>query len=656
MADEKIITSLMKEKRVFSPPKDVSKKAYIKSMDQYKKMWKESIEEPEKFWAGLVDTLDWEKKPTKIWDGSKFPPVAQWFVDGKINAAYNAIDRHIKDGKGDKVAIYWEGDNPNESRTYTYNDLLEELCKFGNVLLNYGLKKGDRVVIWLPMIPELVIAMLGAARFGIIHSVVFAGFSAEAAKDRIIDSNARILITSDGTFRAGKKIPLKANIHDLLEETPSIERVIVVKRTGIDIPMKEGRDTWWHDEIKDQPKECVYEAMDAEDPLFILYTSGTTGKPKGVVHTTAGYLMYASYSHKMVFDVHEDDIFFCSADIGWITGHTYIVYGPLLNGATEIMFEGVPSYPNYERFWEIIEKYKVSIFYTAPTAIRLLMKEGDELPNKHDLSSLRILGSVGEPINPEAWMWYHKVIGKEKCPIVDTWWQTETGGIMLTPLPGATPLKPGSATFPFFGVKAEVLRDDGSPAEPNEGGNLVITSAWPSMLRGVWQNPGRFQKTYWNDFPGKYYTGDGARKDEDGYFWVLGRLDDVIKVSGHRIGTMEVESALVSHPAVSEAAVVPVAHEIKGNAIFAYVILKKNATPSVELKKELIKHVRTEIGPIAAPDDIYFAPDLPKTRSGKIMRRILKSIVNETDVGNITTLANPEVVQDLWDAFKSQKK
>ncbi|MHA1266893.1 MAG: acetate--CoA ligase [Candidatus Helarchaeota archaeon] len=655
MSEEKIITSLLTEKRVFSPPPAISKKAWVKSMAQYREMWKESIEDPDKFWGKLVDSITWIKKPTKIWDDSKFPPIAQWFVDGKLNATYNAIDRHINEGKGDKVAIYWEGDDPNDTRVLTYNDLLEEVCKFGNVLLKAGMKKGDRIAIWLPMLPELVIAMLAAARFGIIHSVVFAGFSAGAVKDRIIDSNARILITADGTFRAGKKIPLKEKVHKLLEETPSIERVIVVKRVGLKTPMKEGRDTWWHEEIKNQPTECVYEEVNAEDPLFILYTSGTTGKPKGIIHTTAGYLMYAAYSHKIIFDIHEDSIFFCSADIGWITGHTYIVYGPLLNGATEVMFEGVPSYPSFERYWEIIEKYKVNIFYTAPTAIRLLMKEGEELPNKHDLSSLRILGSVGEPINPEAWMWYYRVIGKEKCSIVDTWWQTETGGIMITPLPGATPLKPGSASVPFFGVKAEVLRDGGTPAAPNEGGYLVITSAWPAMLRGIWQNPQRFQKTYWDRFPGKYYSGDGAKIDKDGYIWILGRLDDVLKVSGHRMGTMEIESALVSHPAVAEAAIVPKEHPIKGHAIFAYVILKKDITPTDDLKKELKSHVRGEIGPIATPDEIYFAADLPKTRSGKIMRRILKAIVNETDVGNITTLANPEIVKALWEDYKSRK-
>ncbi len=655
MSEEKIITSLLTEKRVFPPPPAISKKAWVKNMAQYREMWKESIEDPDKFWGKLVDSITWIKKPTKIWDDSKFPPIAQWFVDGKLNTTYNAIDRHINEGKGDKVAIYWEGDDPNDTRVLTYNDLLEEVCKFGNVLLKAGLKKGDKIVIWLPMIPELVITMLAAARFGIIHSVVFAGFSAGAVKDRIIDSNARILITADGTFRAGKKIPLKEKVHKLLEETPSIERVVVVKQVGLKTPMKEGRDTWWHDEIKNQPTECVYEEVNAEDPLFILYTSGTTGKPKGVIHTTAGYLIYAAYSHKIIFDIHEDSIFFCSADIGWITRHTYIVYGPLLNGATEVMFEGVPSYPSFERYWEIIEKYKVNIFYTAPTAIRLLMKEGEELPNKHDLSSLRILGSVGELINPEAWMWYYQVIGKEKCPIVDTWWQTETGGIMITPLPGATPLKPGSASRPFFGVKAEVLRDDGTPAAPNEEGYLVITSAWPAMLRGVGQNPQRFQKTYWDRFPGKYYSGDGAKIDKDGYIWILGRLDDVLKVSGHRMGTMEIESALVSHPAVAEAAIVPKEHPIKGHAIFAYVILKKIITPTDDLKKELKNHVRGEIGPIATPDEIYFAADLPKTRSGKIMRRILKAIVNETDVGNITTLANPQIVKALWEDYQLRK-
>ncbi|MFX1294043.1 MAG: acetate--CoA ligase [Promethearchaeota archaeon] len=655
MNETKTITSLLKEERIFKPPKHISKEAWVKDMDQYKAMWKESIENPQKFWGKLVGTLDWFKNPTKIWDNSKYPPIAQWFVDGKLNASYNALDRHIKAGKGEKVAIYWEGDDPSDYKALTYNQLLEEVCKFGNVLLNYGIKKGDRVAIWLPMIPELVIAMLACARFGIIHSVVFAGFSAESVKDRIIDSGARILITSDGTFRAGNKIPLKPKVHNLLEETPTIEHVIVVKRTGIDIPMKEGRDTWWNNEVKDQPTECVYEEMNAEDPLFILYTSGTTGKPKGVVHTTAGYLMYTSYTHRTIFDIHEDTIFFCSADIGWITGHSYIVYGPLLNGATEVMFEGVPTFPTSERYWEIIEKYKVNVFYTAPTAIRLLMKEGDKLPRKHDLSSLRILGSVGEPINPEAWMWYYIVIGNEKCPIVDTWWQTETGGILITPLPGATPLKPGSVSFPFFGIKPEILRDDGTPATTNEGGYLVINSAWPGMLRGIWQNPKRFQNTYWEKFPGKYYSDDGAKMDEDGYIWILGRLDDVIKVSGHRIGTMEVESALVSHPTVAEAAVVPMKHEIKGQAIFAYVILKNDIEPSPKLKKELKLHVRKEIGPIAQPEKIEFAPALPKTRSGKIMRRILKSIVNETEVGNITTLANPNIVKKLWENHKAEK-
>lgn len=644
------------EQRIFEPPKDLSKTAWIQNMKQYQKMWKQSIEDPEKFWGDLVDILDWDKKPTIIWDSSKFPPVAQWFVDGKLNASYNALDRHIKNGKGDKVAIYWEGDDPQEQKAITYNALVEEVCKFGNVLLKYGIKKGDRVAIWLPMIPELVIAILACARFGIIHSVVFAGFSAESVKDRILDSNARILITSDGTYRAGKKIPLKSTVHELLEATPSIERVVVVKRTGIDIPMKDGRDTWWQDEIEDQSSECGYEIMDSEDPLFILYTSGTTGTPKGIVHSTAGYLLYASYTHRTIFDIHDDTVFFCSADIGWITGHSYIVYGPLLNGATEVMFEGVPSYPSFERYWEIIEKYKVNVFYTAPTAIRLLMKEGDDLPKKHDLSSLRILGSVGEPINPEAWMWYYKIIGNEKCPIVDTWWQTETGGILITPLPGATPLKPGSASFPFFGINPVILRDDGTRADSNEGGHLVISSAWPGMLRGVWQNPQRFQKTYWDPFPGKYYSGDGAKQDKDGYIWILGRLDDVIKVSGHRIGTMEVESALVSHHLVAEAAVVPREHPIKGQTIVAYVTLKSGVMPSNELKKELILHVRREIGPIAEPEAIHFADDLPKTRSGKIMRRILKAIVNETDVGNITTLANPEIVKELWDNYRKQKE
>jgi len=577
----------------------------------------------------------------------------KWFVGGKINVTYNCLDRHLTTWRRNQAALIWEGEPVGESRVYTYQQLHHEVCKFANVLKKLGVKKGERVSIYLPMIPELPIAMLACARIGAIHSVVFGGFSAEALRDRILDCGAKTLITCDAGYRSGKVVPTKQNADAALAECADVKKVVVVKRSGTSVNMEKDRDFWW-DELmsaEDITPVCQAEVMDAEDPLFILYTSGSTGKPKGVLHTTAGYLLYVYQTFKWIFDYHDEDTFWCTADIGWVTGHSYIVYGPLAFGATSLMFEGVPNYPKADRFWDIVEKYKVSIFYTAPTAIRAMMKDGDEWPKKHDLSSLRILGSVGEPINPEAWMWYYNVIGNGRCPIVDTWWQTETGGILITPLPGAIPIKPGSATLPFPGVGAKIVREDGTECETNEGGMLLITKPWPGMMRGVFGKGGRerFKDTYFSRFPGYYLTGDGARKDEDGYFWLMGRVDDVINVSGHRLGTAEVESALVSHSAVAEAAVVGYPHEVKGDGIFAYVTLKTGKTPSDDLKKELTTHVRREIGPIATPDVILFAEGLPKTRSGKIMRRILKLIAkgDTTNLGDTSTLADPGVVPVL---------
>ena len=645
---EDTITSLLEEKRVFPPPKEFSEKAYVKSMEEYEALYKQSEKDLEGFWAKQAEALDWYKKWDSVLSGE--PPFWKWFVGGKLNASYNCLDRHLEK-RGDKAAIIWEGEPEGDSRIYTYRELHHEVCKFANVLKSFGIKKGDRVCIYMPMIPELPIAMLACARIGATHSVVFGGFSAASLKDRIEDSEARLVITTDGSFRSGKTIPLKANTDLALQECPTVENVVVYRRTGIDVNMVEGRDHWWDDLMADASPECEPEVMDAEDLLFILYTSGTTGKPKGVVHTTAGYLLYNYLTLKWIFDIKEDDIYWCTADIGWVTGHSYIVYGPLAFGATSLMFEGVPNYPRPDRFWEVVEKYKVNIFYTAPTAIRAIARDGDEWPEKRDLSSLRLLGMVGEPINPEAWMWYHKVIGKERCPIVDTYWQTETGGIIITPLPGAIPLKPGSATRPFPGVFPEVVRDDGTPCAVNEGGYLVVKKPWPGMLRTLYKADERYKNTYFGRFPGladAYFTGDGARKDEDGFYWLMGRVDDVINVSGHRIGTMEVESALVSHPVVAEAAVVPFDHEIKGQALYAFVTLVSGAKKSEELRKELALHVGKEIGPIARPDKIQFADALPKTRSGKIMRRILKAIAaGQTDVGDTTTLADPGVVEVL---------
>lgn len=646
------IDVLLKEQRVFSPPKEISEKAYIKSMAEYESMYKRSIEDPEGFWAEIAEqNITWYKKWDKVLDYDFNKPYIKWFINGKLNASYNCLDRHLN-SLGNKAALIWEADD-GEVKIYTYWQLYREVNRFANVLKKLGIKKGDRVSIYLPMIPELPITLLACARIGAIHSVVFAGFSAQSLRDRINDCGAKILITANQGVRGGRIVPLKANADQALEGAPSVEKVIVVKRTPNFVDMDTQRDFWWHDLMNDPEiaNYCEPEVMDAEDPLFILYTSGSTGKPKGVLHTTGGYMVYTNITFKWVFDYKPEETFFCTADIGWVTGHSYIVYGPLSAGATSLMFEGVPTYPNPGRFWEIVEKHRVNIFYTAPTAIRALMREGEKWPYNYDLSSLRILGTVGEPINPEAWIWYYKHVGRERCPIVDTWWQTETGGFMITPLPGAMTLKPGSATRPFFGVVPRVLKEDGSPAGVNEGGYLVIEKPWPGMLRGTWGDPEnkRIKEVYFSRFPGKYVTGDGARVDEDGDYWLMGRIDDVINVSGHRIGTAEVESALVAHPAVAEAAVVGFPHDIKGEGIYVYVVLKEGYEPSKDLEKLLISHIRQMIGPIATPDKIQFAGGLPKTRSGKIMRRILRKIASGAieELGDTSTLADPSVVEEL---------
>jgi len=647
---EAYISSLMDERRKFPPPKEFQERAHIKSMEEYERIYSESITDPDGFWGKRAEELDWFRKWDKVfhWDPEKIE--CRWFEGGKLNVSYNCLDRHLKTWRKNKAAIIWEGEPSGESRTYTYQQLHREVCRFANVLKKKGVKKGDRVCTYLPMIPELTIAVLACARIGAIHSVTFAGFSGEALRDRIDDSGARMLITVDGGFRNGKVIDLKKSVDEAVARCSSIKDVIVVRRAGVEANLKQDLETWWHDEVSaaDIKDECEPEPMDSEDPLFILYTSGSTGKPKGVLHTTAGYLLYTSQTFKYIFDYRDEDTYWCTADIGWVTGHSYIVYGPLCQGATSLMYEGVPFYPEKDRFWKIVEKHRVSIFYTAPTAIRAIAREGEQWPNRRDLSSLRLLGTVGEPINPEAWMWYHTHIGGGNCPIVDTWWQTETGGVLITPLPGASTLKPASATRPFFGVEPVVLRRDGSEADTNEGGFLVIKKPWPGMMRTVYGDPDRFRETYFQAYPGLYFTGDGARVDEDGDFWLMGRIDDVINISGHRLGTAEIESALVSHASVAESAVVPMPHEIKGQGIYAFVTLTAGIEPSAEIKKELINQVRNEIGPIATPDKLQFANALPKTRSGKIMRRILRKIAEGSeDLGDITTLADPAVVESL---------
>ena len=650
MTIDRSITSMMEERRIFYPPKEFSNKAYIRNLDEYRKIYQKSVDDPEGFWAQMAEQLDWFRTWDKVLVDDFTNAKHEWFVGGKINVTHNCVDRHLKTWRKNKAAFIWEGDI-GDTHTLTYQQLFTEVNRCANVLKKLGVKKGDRVSIYLPMVLELPIAMLACARIGAIHSVVFGGFSADALRDRMIDCDSSVLICSDGYYRGGCVVRSKDNADDALKTCPNVKKVIVVRRAQIEVRMEPDRDQWWHDLMKseDVDRYCEPERLDSEAPLFILYTSGSTGKPKGVLHTQAGYLLYTYQTFRWIFDYKDEDTYWCTADIGWITGHSYIVYGPLANGATILMFEGIPTYPHPDRFWEIVEKYKVNIFYTAPTAIRSIMRDGDDWPNKHDMSSLRVLGSVGEPINPEAWMWYYNVIGKGKCPIVDTWWQTETGGILITPLPGATPLKPGCATLPFPGVVPAVIREDGKSCNANEGGYLVMKRPWPGLMRGVYGDTERFKRTYFERFPGVYTTGDSARIDEDGYIWLMGRIDDVIKVSGHRIGTAEMESAFVAHPSVAEAAVVSMPHPIKGEGIYAFVTLKTGVAKSEDLKKELVAHVRKQIGPIASPDKIQFADALPKTRSGKIMRRILTKISagDVEHLGDTSTLADPSVVEIL---------
>jgi acetyl-CoA synthetase len=645
------IESSMQETRLFPPSPAFSAKAHIKSMDEYHRLYRQSIDQPEIFWANIAENFHWFKKWDTVlkWES----PNAQWFVGGKTNVAYNCLDHQIAQGRGDKTAILWEGEpmspgHPPEVRKISFTQLKDDVCRFANGLKKLGVKRGDRVTIYLPMVPEAAVAMLACARIGAAHSVVFGGFSSQSIVDRVEDAQSNYLITADGGYRRGTPVGLKKNVDAALEKTSLIKKVIVLKRTGDAVEMKADRDLWWSDVIAGQSTDCPAEAMDAEDLLFVLYTSGSTGKPKGIIHTTAGYMIGAALTTKYTFDLHEDDIYWCTADVGWITGHSYVVYGPLANGATTLMYEGAPNHPDFSRFWDIIERHKVTVFYTAPTAIRAFMKAGRELVDKHNLSSLRVLGTVGEPINPEAWMWYHQVIGHGRCPIADTWWQTETGMHMITPIPGATPTKPGTATLPFFGVDAAIVDRDGKELPPNHGGLLVIRKPWPSMLRGIFNDPQRYVKQYWTDVPGMYFTGDGARRDSDGYFWIMGRVDDVLNVSGHRLGTAEIESALVSHPSVAEAAVVGMPHEMKGQGVAAFVTLKTGKMPSEELKKELINVVAKQIGALAKPDQIRFTEALPKTRSGKIMRRLLKEVASGNEVkGDTSTLEDFSVLAQL---------
>ncbi len=638
----------MSEIKTYKVPDDIAEQAQI-NISKYQEMYSRSINDSDAFWAEQAEEfLSWSRKWDKVQEWDYNDVNINWFVGGKLNVSYNCLDRHL-DTRGDQVAIIWEGDDPEEDRQITYKELHEEVCRFANVLITQGVAKGDRVCLYMPMIPEASVAMLACTRIGAVHSIVFGGFSTDALRDRVNDSNCKVVITSDYSLRGKKQIPLKANVDTGIDGCESVTSCIVVKRTGSDINWNDDRDIWYHEAVEAASADCEPEEMDAEDPLFILYTSGSTGKPKGVLHTTGGYLLYAAMTHKYVFDYQEGDIYWCTADVGWVTGHSYIVYGPLANGATSLMFEGVPTFPDASRFWQVVEKWKVNQFYTAPTAIRMLMGQGDEFVEKTDRSSLRILGSVGEPINPEAWEWYYNVVGNGKCPIVDTWWQTETGGHLITPFPGATALKPGSASLPFFGVEPCLVDEQGNEIEGAAEGALCIKRPWPGQMRTLFGDHARFKEAYFSMFPGKYFSGDGARRDENGYYWITGRVDDVINVSGHRMGTAEVESALVLHEAVAEAAVVGFPHDIKGQGIYAYVTLMAGVEPTEDLQKELVTHVRKEIGPIASPDVIQWAPGLPKTRSGKIMRRILRKVAaNELDtLGDISTLAEPAVVDDL---------
>jgi acetyl-CoA synthetase len=639
------IESHLKEKRLFKPAKEFAKQARIKSLEHYRRMHRESIRTPDRFWAREAKELSWRQPWRKVvqWKA----PFAKWFVGGKLNVSENCLDRHLSTHRRNKAAIIWEGE-PGEKRTITYQQLHHEVCAFANVLKRNKIGKGDRVIIYMPTIPETAVAMLACARIGAVHSVVFGGFSADSIRDRIADCGATALITADGGYRRGGIVPLKKNVDDALRGGKSIKRVIVFRRTGAEIHMEEGRDVWWHRELEYVDANCPAPALDSEHPLYILYTSGSTGKPKGILHTTGGYLVGTYSTTKYVFDLREEDIFWCTADVGWVTGHSYVVYGPLANGATTLMYEGAPNWPEPDRFWRIIENHRVNILYTAPTAIRAFIRWGDAWVKKHDLSSLRLLGSVGEPINPEAWMWYHRVVGGGRCPIVDTWWQTETGAIMITPLPGAIPTKPGSATLPFFGVDPAVVDQEGKEVGANVGGKLILRRPWPSMLRTIYGDKARYQKQYWSEYKGNYFTGDGARRDEDGYFWIVGRIDDVLNVAGHRLGTSEIESALVSHASVAEAAVVGRPDELKGQAVCAFVTLKGGIEATASLKTALREHVGQQIGAIAKPDEVRFADALPKTRSGKIMRRLLKEIASGKVVtGDTTTLEDLSVLATL---------
>jgi acetyl-CoA synthetase len=639
------IESVLQEERIFPPSKSFSEKAHIKSLAELEKLRAEAAADPESFWARMADELHWFRKWDTVlkWD----PPHAEWFGGGKINISYNCLDRHLSTSRRNKAALIWEGE-PGETRTLTYQQLHTEVCKFANVLKHANIERGDRVALYMPLVPELAIAMLACARIGATHSVIFGGFASSALVDRINDASCKLVVTADGGWRRGNEIYLKSVVDEALKETPSVNACIVLRRTGSPVEMQPERDFWWHELMETIDADCPAEELDSEHPLYILYTSGTTGKPKGILHTTAGYLLQAHLTSKWVFDIKDDDLYWCTADIGWVTGHSYVVYGPLSNGASVLMYEGAPNFPEPDRFWSIIEQHRVNIFYTAPTAIRAFIKWGEQWPNKHDLSSLRLLGTVGEPINPEAWMWYRKTIGKERCPIVDTWWQTETGAIMITPIPGATPTKPGSGTKPFPGIDADVVTREGQSVGANEGGFLVIRRPWPSMLRTIWGDDERFKQQYWSQIDGIYFAGDGARRDQDGYFWIMGRIDDVINVSGHRLGTAEIESALVSHPAVAEAAVVGRPDELKGSAIVAFVTLEASQSASAALNQGLREHVANEIGSLARPDEIKFTDALPKTRSGKIMRRLLREIATKGAVsGDVTTLEDFSALEKL---------
>jgi acetyl-CoA synthetase len=639
------IESVLHEERVFPPAPEFSAQAHVSSLDQWEQLRAEASADPDGFWGRMAEDLEWFEKWTQVlvWE----PPHAKWFVGGKLNISHNCLDRHLRTWRRNKAALIWEGE-PGEQRTLTYQQLHSEVCKFANVLKRSGISAGDRVALYLPLVPELAIAMLACTRIGATHSVIFGGFSSGALIDRINDASCKLVVTADGGWRRGNEVKLKAAVDEALKETPSVKTCIVVQRTHQAIHMEPGRDFWWHELMETVDANCAAEQLESEHPLYILYTSGTTGKPKGILHTTGGYLLQAHLTAKWVFDLKDEDVFWCTADIGWVTGHSYVVYGPLSNGATVLMYEGAPNHPEPDRFWSIIERHRVNTLYTAPTAIRAFIKWGEHWPLKHDLSSLRLLGTVGEPINPEAWMWYREIIGKGRCPIVDTWWQTETGAIMITPLPGATPTKPGSATRPFPGIEADIMTRDGKPVGPNEGGYLVIKRPWPGMLRTIWGDDARYQQQYWSQIPNIYFAGDGARRDSDGYFWIMGRIDDVINVSGHRLGTAEVESALVSHEAVAEAAVVARPDELKGSAIIAFVTLEGSHNPSEQLKQELRAHVAKEIGSLARPDEIRFSDALPKTRSGKIMRRLLREIATSGSVaGDVTTLEDFSVLEKL---------